>query len=184
MLSGERELEGGPPARWLRPPGADTRAVGDLNNSVLFNSLRRKSKRKTLNLFRGKAMEPSVQRRLCYPPPRLNAPRTFEKRPRLRTGGSSGGARFIGITHQRSAARSRGPAPTRPSWRADGKSLKFLLMVGAASAPPPLGSDDQTSSRAIRPLVPKHVGLLFTPLLEGGGRETRTHQSYRTTHPL
>lgn len=67
MLSGELELEGGPPSRWLRPPGADTRSAGDLNNSVLFNSRRRKSKRKTPNLFRGKAMEPSFQRRLLSP---------------------------------------------------------------------------------------------------------------------
>lgn len=55
-------------------------------------------------------------------PPRLNAPRTFEKRPRLGREGASGGARSSGITHQRSAGRSRGPAPTGPSWRAAGES--------------------------------------------------------------
>lgn len=184
-LEGAR-ARGGPTSRWLRPPGADTRSAEDLNNSVLFNSLRRQSKRKTLNLFRGKAMEPSVQRRLCYPPPWLNAPRTFEKRPRLSTGGGRGIVRGFPLLwdHSPKVSSTQQRPSTHKALMARGRSLKFLLIVGAASAPPPLGSEDQTSSRAIRPLVPKHVGPLFTPLLEGGVRETRTHQSYRTTHPL
>lgn len=137
---GGSESSRDPTSKRLRPPGADTRrSARDLNNSILF-FFPEKSKRKPLSLFRGKVMGPTAQRRPCYPPPRLNAPRTFEKTPRLRRGGIRG-ARSSEITHRRSAARSRGPAPTGPSWRTAAEALKSLLIAGAASALPPLGSD-------------------------------------------
>lgn len=50
--------------------------------------------------------------------------------------------------------------------------------------PQPRVSAPHTSSSAVRPLNREQVGPLFTPLLAGGGRETRTHQSRLTTHSL
>lgn len=74
---------------------------------------------------------------LLSPPPRLNAPRTFEKRPRLRRGGgASRGARSSRITHRRSAGRSRGPAPTGPSWRTAGES-QVPFELRSRLRPPP-----------------------------------------------
>lgn len=125
---------------------------------------------------------PGPEQALLSPSQALR-PQNLREDAALEEGGMRG-ARSGGITHRRSAVCSRGPAPTGPAWRAACEDLKSLLIAGAASASPPLSSDAQTSSRAVRPLTPKQVGRFSPPLLEGGGRETRTHQSCRTTHPL
>lgn len=96
----------------------------------------------------------------------------------MRRGGASQGARSSGITHRRSAGRSRGPAPTGPSWRAAGESLKSPLIAGAASAPPPQGSDPHTSRRAVRPLPPSGSGR-FSPHFSraGDGKHEPTNRA-------
>lgn len=102
------------------------------------------------------------------PPPRLNAPRTFEKGPRLRRGGSRG-ARSSRITHRRSAGRSRGPAPTGPSWRTAGESQVPFDLWSRLRPPLRRSPEACTSSCAIRPLPPKRVRPLFTPTSRGRG---------------
>lgn len=108
------------------------------------------------------------QRRPPSLPPRLNAPRTFEKRPRLWRGGRPGvpappESLTKGQQDAAEAQHPQGPHGVRPV------SLKSLLIAGAASAPPRLDSAPHTSSRAVRPLPPKQVGPLFTPTSRGRG---------------
>lgn len=117
------------------------------------------------------------------PPPRLNAPRTFEKGPRLRRGGPGVPAPPGSLTEgQQDAAEAQhpqGPHGARPA------SLKSPLISGAASAPHYAGVPrlaPQAARSAHYP--PSGSGRFSPPLLAGGGRETRTHQSCRTTHPL
>lgn len=99
-------------------------------------------------------------------------------------GGASGAARSSRITHRRSAGRSRGPAPTGPSWRAAGGSLTSFLIVGAASTPHP--GDQTLRPQAARSAhyPPNRPGRFSPQPRAGGGRETRTRQWGRTTHPL
>lgn len=51
------------------------------------------------------------------------------------------------------------------------KSLKSLLIAGAASTPPTLRISSSHLTPRGPPTTPKQVRLLFTPLLEGGGRK-------------
>lgn len=83
---------------------------------------------------------------------------------------------------QQDAAEAQHPQGPHGAWLV---SLKSLLTAGAASAPPHPGA------RILTPLAARsaHYTLCrsgrFSPrLLAGGGRETRIHQSRRTTHPL
>lgn len=124
------------------------------------------------NLFRGRAMDtPSAQTlTLLSPPPRLNAPRTFEKRPRLRRGGgrpgvpAPPGSLTEGQQDAAEAQHPQDPHGARPV------SLKSPLSSGAASAPLlRRSSEAYTSSRAIRPLPPEQVRPLFTPTSRGRG---------------
>ena len=64
-------------------------------------------------------------------------------------------------------------------------SLKSPLSSGAASAPSYAGVPRLTPQAARSAhYPPSGSGRFSPPLLAGGGRDTRTHQSYRTTHPL
>lgn len=105
---------------------------------------------------------------LLSPPPRLNAPRTFEKKPRLR-GGRPGvpappGSLTEGQQDAAEAQHPQDPHGARPV------SLKSPLSSGAASAPLlRRSSEAYTSSRAIRPLPPEQVRPLFTPTSRGRG---------------
>ena len=77
------------------------------------------------------------------------------------------------------AQHPQGPHGARPV------SLKSPLGSGAASAPSYAGVPrltPQATRSAHYP--PRGSGGFSPPLLAGGGRETRTHQSCRTTHPL
>ena len=106
---------------------------------------------------------------LLSPPPRLNAPRTFEKKPRLRGGGRPGvpappGSLTEGQQDAAEAQHPQDPHGARPV------SLKSPLSSGAASAPLlRRSSEAYTSSRAIRPLPPEQVRPLFTPTSRGRG---------------
>lgn len=135
------------------------------------------------SLFRGKAMDPSRPNG----GPAIPLPGSTPPEPSRRGcagRGASGGARSSEITHRRSVGRSRGPAPTGPSWRAAGESLKSLLIAGAASTSHH-GAQNLTPQAARSAHYPPNRSSRFSPQpLAGGGRETRTHQWCRTTHPL
>lgn len=67
------------------------------------------------------------------PPPRLNAPRTFEKRLRRRLGGAPADARSL-TEGQQDAAEAQHPQDPHG---ARTESRKSSSVAGAASAPPP-----------------------------------------------
>lgn len=143
------------------------------------------SKRNPLSLFRGKVMDtPQSKHRPCNHPPGLNAPRTFEKRPRLRRGGVQGGPLLQ--DHSPKVSRTQQRPSTHRALMAHGWWVSSPLWSQEPPPPPPTtpGFDPHTSSLAIRPLPPSRSGRFSPPLLEGGGRETRIHQSCRTTHHL
>lgn len=143
------------------------------------------SKRNPLSLFRGKAMDtPQTKHRPCNHPPELNAPRTFEKRPRLRRGGVQGGPLLQ--DHSPKVSRTQQRPSTHRALMAHGRWVSSPLWSQEPPPPPTPtpGFDPHTSSLAIRPLPPSRSGRFSPPLLEGGGRETRIHQSCRTTHHL
>ncbi|KAB1270548.1 hypothetical protein Cadr_000017104 [Camelus dromedarius] len=88
--------------------------------------------------------------------PRLNVPRTFEKRPRLRREG----VRSSRITHRRSAKRSRGPAPTGPS---------FPSVRRSRLHPPTTELGSSHLKPCDPPTTRKQVRRLFTPTSRGRG---------------
>ena len=112
---------------------------------------------------------PSAQTLPSYPPLPGSTPPEPSRRGRAWGGGASRGARSSRITHRRSAGRSRGPAPTGPSWRTAGESQVPFDLWSRLRPQLRRSSEAYTSSCAIRPLPPKRVRLLFTPTSRGRG---------------
>lgn len=130
-----------------------------------------------------KGMVPSAQRRPCYfIPSQAQRPKNLREEVTLEGGRPGVPASLGSLTEgQQYAAEAQHPQGPHGARR---ESLKSLLIAGAASAPPPLRISSSHLTPRGPPTTPKQVRLLFTPLLAGGGRETQTHQSCRTTHSL
>lgn len=121
-----------------------------------------------------------------HPHPTLNAPPTRQKLREEAASRKGGGRGLLAsrITHRRSAGRRRGPAPTGPSWRAADESLvPFEPRSHLRPTAPELRCSHLEPHDP--PTTPQAGPAAFhPPLLAGGGRETRIHQSRRTTHTL
>ena len=89
------------------------------------------------NLFRGRAMDTPLAQTLTLlsPPPRLNAPRTFEKRPRLRRGGVPGCPLLQ--DHSPKVSRTQQRPSTHRALMAHGRWVSSPLWAQEPPPPPP-----------------------------------------------
>lgn len=143
------------------------------------------SVRTPLSLFRGKAMNspgpnggPVIPLLGSTPP---------EPSRRSRAWGMGGGVRGCPLLwdHSPKVSRTQQRPSTHRALMARGRwESQVPLDRRSRLHPPPRGSDPHTTSRAVRPLPPNRSGRFSPQPLAGGGRETRTHQWCRTTHPL
>lgn len=123
------------------------------------------------NLFRGRAMDTPIgpNPNPVIPSSQAQRPQNLREEAALEERGASRGALSSRTTHRRSAGRSRGPAPTGPSWRTAGESQVPFELRSRLRPLLRRSSEAYTSSRAIRPLPPERVRPLFTPTSRGRG---------------
>lgn len=142
------------------------------------------SKRNPLSLFRGKAMDtPQTKHRPCNHPPELNAPRTFEKRPRLRRGGVQGGPLLQ--DHSPKVSRTQQRPSTHRALMAHGRWVSSPLWSQEPPPPPPLRQASILTPQALRSAhYPQAGRAAFHPHFSraGDGKHESTNRAVpRTT---